>query len=425
LGLDGKKREYLVLLQNEMELRPGGGFIGSYGILSFEDGRLLGFDIKDVYEADGQLKGHVEPPVEIKTHLGEAGWYMRDANWDASFVRAAKDILWFLEKETGRKVDGVIGMDLAVARRMLEVTGEVLVPDFKEKINKDNLYEQAEFYAETKFFPGSTQKASFLGDLGKQLFEEIKNLNSGKKAELYKAIIELLESNDLQLALNEKEAARRIATLGWDGSLYQGKCGVDRCLADYLYIVEANLGVNKANYFLYRNVEQLTEISQNAITRVVKINYENTSKSKDWPGGDYKNYLRLYLPNDINLAEVSVTDPADPDKKVLISGEQLMMKEVDRKRELGMLVVVPVASKRVVEVRYSTSINLSGKDKFSYLNYIQRQPGFGDTGLVALVAFPEGWGPLQVQPAASLVGDKLLFNLKLDSDIKMGVEVGK
>jgi len=42
-----------------------------------------------------------------------------------------------------------------------------------------------------------------------------------------------------------------------------------------------------------------------------------------------------------------------------------------------------------------------------------------------LVAFPEGWGPLQVQPAASLVGDKLLFNLKLDSDIKMGVEVGK
>ena len=80
LGTDGKRREYLVLLQNEAELRPGGGFIGSLGFLSFEGGYLLNFEVKDVYEADGQLKGHVEPPEEIKTYLGEAGWYLRDAN---------------------------------------------------------------------------------------------------------------------------------------------------------------------------------------------------------------------------------------------------------------------------------------------------------------------------------------------------------
>ncbi|KKR67464.1 MAG: hypothetical protein UU09_C0029G0009, partial [Microgenomates group bacterium GW2011_GWA2_40_6] len=34
LGLDGKRREYMVLLQNEMEIRATGGFIGSYAILS-------------------------------------------------------------------------------------------------------------------------------------------------------------------------------------------------------------------------------------------------------------------------------------------------------------------------------------------------------------------------------------------------------
>jgi hypothetical protein len=58
LGVGNEKKDYLVLLQNEMELRATGGFIGSYGILSFQNGRLMGFDIKDVYEADGQLKGH-------------------------------------------------------------------------------------------------------------------------------------------------------------------------------------------------------------------------------------------------------------------------------------------------------------------------------------------------------------------------------
>ena len=219
MGLDGKRREYMVLLQNEMEIRASGGFIGSFAILSFEGGRLLAFEVKDVYEADGQLKGHVEPPEEIKKYLGEAGWFMRDANWQASFPQAAKEIQWFLEKETGRKVDGVIGVDLAVAKMILRVTGEIYVPDFKEKINKENLYEQAEFWSETKSFPGSVQKASFLGGLGKQLFEEIRGLKTTKRWELMAGIIEMLDRNEIQLAINQSAVSGGSGgfRLGWGG----------------------------------------------------------------------------------------------------------------------------------------------------------------------------------------------------------------
>jgi len=425
LGTDGKRREYLMLFQNENELRPGGGFIGSYGVLSFEGGALKNFEIKDIYEADGQLKGHVEPPIQIKNYLGEAKWYMRDANWQADFVANSKDIQWFFEKETGRKVDGVIGVNLAVAKGMLGVIGEVYVPDFKEKINKDNLYEQAEFYSETKFFPGSNQKASFLGGLGKQLFEEVKNMKGEKRMEMVKIIMDLAERNELQIALNNKKAATVISDLGWDGSIYGGKCLSKSCFADYLYIVEANLGVNKANYFLYRNIEQTVEIGSQAINRVLKITYENTSKSVSWPGGDYKNYLRVYIPESANIAEVSVTDVATNGLKTIYSGENLAINTVKGKKEVGLLVVVPVAKKRVVEIRYLDQIDLNGLDKFSYLNYIQKQSGFGDTGMVNLVTLPEGWQPNQVEPTASLVNGKLLFNQKLDRDIKMGVEIGK
>ena len=229
LGLDGKRREYMVLLQNEMEIRATGGFVGSYAILSFEGGRLLSFEVKDVYEADGQLKGHVEPPEEIKKYLGESGWFMRDANWQASFPQTSREIQWFLEKETGRKVDGVIGMDLAVAKMILGVTGEIYVPDFKEKVNKDNLYEQAEFWSETNSFPGSTQKASFLGGLGTQLFEEIKNLKTTKRWELMMGMVEMLERNEIQLGFNHSETAEAMAEAGWDGSVYEGECSGLRC----------------------------------------------------------------------------------------------------------------------------------------------------------------------------------------------------
>jgi hypothetical protein len=98
---------------------------------------------------------------------------------------------------------------------------------------------------------------------------------------------------------------------------------------------------------------------------------------------------------------------------------------VKGKKEVGFLVVVPAGKKRVVELRYIDQIDLTNKDKFSYLHYIQRQPGYGDTGMVTLVTVPNGWQVNQVEPAANLVGDKLLFNQKLDRDIRMGVEISK
>jgi len=425
LGLDNIERNYMVLFQNESELRPTGGFIGSYGMLTFKSGKLLALDIKDIYEADGQLKGHVEPPWEIKTYLNEASWYMRDANWNANFPTTAADIQWFLKKETNKKVNGVIGIDLAVAKAMLGVVGEIYVPDFKERINKDNLYDQAEFYTETKFFPGSNQKASFLGALGKQLFDEINNLKPDKRLEMLKVVLDLLQKNEIQLAFNNKDLMTTVANLGWDGSIYNGKCEVDNCVSDYLYVVEANLGVNKANYFLNRSFEQVVEIGKKNLGRVLKLSYENTAKNQNWPGGNYKNYVRVYLPVNTDILQIMVTDGNNLNAKKVYKQDEIRIREINGKKEVGFLMTVPVTKRRVVEIDYSTNIDLDNKKTFSYVNYIQKQPGTGETPMVNLITFPDDWQPTQVQPAASLVGGKLLFNQKLDRDIKMGVELGR
>jgi len=429
LGTDGKKREFMVLLQNENELRAGGGFLGSWAILAFEGGHLTNFDVKDIYQADGQLKGHVEPPIPIKNYLGEANWYMRDSNWQADFTAAAKDIQWFLDKETGRQVDGVIGVNLAVAKAVLGVTGEIYVPDFKEKINKDNIYEQAEFYSETNSFAGSTQKASFLGSLGKQLFEQIKTLSADKRLQLVKAVIEMLQENEIQVALNDKTAAGIMAEAGWNGAIYNGKCPTtgsgraQNCFADYLYIVESNFGVNKANFFLKRSIDRVVDISPGAIGRVVKINYENTAKNSNWPGGDYKNYLRVYIPASSNLAEVSITDSRGG--KTIIPTGELSIAQIKGKKEVGFLATVKAGEKKTVEVRYTDQIDLSKSNSFSYLDYVQKQSGYGQTLVTTLVSIPEGWQPMGVEPMAQLVNGKLLFSLYLEGDIKMGVELGK
>jgi len=67
---EGSEKKYLILFQNNMELRPTGGFIGSFAIAQVEGGGLQNLNIWDVFSADGQLKGHIEPPSPIKKQIG-------------------------------------------------------------------------------------------------------------------------------------------------------------------------------------------------------------------------------------------------------------------------------------------------------------------------------------------------------------------
>jgi len=425
IGANGGRKDFLILMQNEMELRPNGGFIGSFGVLSFEDGRFLNLEVGDVYDIDGQLKGHVEPPKPIKEILGEASWYLRDANWQADYLQSAKDIEWFFKKETGRNVDGIISLNLAAAKELVEAVGEVWVADFNEKVTAENLYEQAQFHSEKGFFAGSRQKSMFLGKLADQLVEEIKMAKDFKQLAIVKAILKSLDNNEIQIYAKDAQIKIDLANMGWDGSMYSGGCGMENCLADYLYIVEANLGVNKSNYFLKRNIDRLVDISSRAVSRVIKISYENTARSTTWPGGDYKNYMRVYIPIETNIAEVSIYDTADPTNKKILTNDELEVTEKGDKRELAFLVTVPVTKKRTVEIRYSSAIDINLYNEFSYLSYIQKQSGFGETQIVSLVSYPPDWQPIQVEPAATVVNGKLLFDQALEKDLVSGVVMGK
>jgi len=425
IGADGGRKDFLILMQNEMELRPNGGFIGSFGVLSFEDGRFLNLEVGDVYDIDGQLKGHVEPPKPIKEILNEPSWYIRDANWQADFSMSAKDIEWFFKKETGRNIDGIMTINLATAKEIVEAVGEVWVADYNETVTAENLYEQAQFHSEKGSFAGSRQKSMFLGKLAGQLVEEVKEAQDFRQLAIVKAILKSLDNNEIQIYVKDKQIKLDLANMGWDGSMYVGGCSVENCLADYLYLVEANLGVNKSNFFIKRSVDRLIDISSRAVSRVIKISYENTARSTTWPGGDYKNYMRIYIPKDVNISEVSVYDTTDLTNRKILTGNELEVTIKGDKKELAFLVTVPVTKKRTVEIRYSSSVDLNLYSEYSYLSYIQKQSGFGETPIVSLVSYPSDWQPIQVEPAATTVNGKLLFDEKLDKDLKAGVVISK
>jgi hypothetical protein len=293
----GQNKTYLILFQNNMELRPTGGFIGSYGLLTFDNGRLSDMVISDVYSADGQLNGHVEPPAPIKNYLNEANWWLRDSNWDPDFPTSAKRAEWFLDKEISKEVDGVIAIDLSPVRQILKYTGPIFLSDFNMNITSDNLYVKTQAEAQNNFFPGSRAKASFLTALSRKLVSEVEKLDVRQKVGVLKSLYLALSQRHLQIYLHDNVSQGAIAALGWDGSVLVPDCG-QGCYPDLIGVVEANLGDNKANYFIQRKTDLDITVGSEEIDRQLTLTIKNSANQALGPSGIYKVYLRLLVPRD-------------------------------------------------------------------------------------------------------------------------------
>ena len=424
-GLEGQ-RTYLMLFQNNMELRPGGGFIGSYGILKLNKGKITDFSIHDVYDADGQLRGHVEPPFAIRRYLPSAHWYMRDSNFDVDFVKSALASSNFLNVETGQKVSGVIGVDVSFVKNILHAIGPVYVPDYKETVDQNNLYMLTQTHSEKNFFPGSTQKKDFLRSLYKAM--QVK-LASGDIPyfSLAKALSDSLSQKHLIFAFNNN--TQNVFTVnGWSSSLWDERREDEKAVNDFLGINEANLGVNKVNYFIVREVTHKVKIEDSGkVLEELNISYKNASTS--WPGGDYKNYLRIILPKETAISEISINDisqvlvDAVTDFQIYEAkdfkppiGLEIEKVNQDNKTIYGFIVKVPVGEVVKVKAQYTLAKKVVDLNAFSYNLRLFKQPGIDSFPYSFSLVYPVNFNVTNMSEGISKQEGKVSFFKKIAED---------
>lgn len=412
-----QKKTYLLVFQNNSELRPTGGFIGSYGLLTFEKGKLLDFEVQDVYTADGQLKGHVEPPEELRKYLNQAQWYLRDANWDPDWTKTAPRLAWFLEKELKRGVDGVIGLNLTTCQEILGVTGPLKLPDYQEEITKDNLFERAEYYSEINFFSGSTQKKDFLGELNRLLMLAVKDLENEKMAKLSRVFFNLLREKQLLLYFNQKDLANFTRQNFWDGSIREiDEQKQSEGLQDFLMLVEANLGVNKANFFVKRTVSHKLRLTKDLKVEAESlISYENNSPGESWPAGIYKNYLRVYLPKNATGIKIYI-DKQDRGEFIPLASNKIKEQRIEDKKAIGFLLEVPVKEKLIVKINYGLGEMMLKDNQGILAFYFQKQSGIVDDPLNFSLDYPSYLWVLKVSPEASSTPQNLVFSTNQRED---------
>lgn len=438
LGMEGE-RKYLVLFQNNMELRPGGGFIGSFGVLRVNNGRIVDFPIHDVYDADGQLDKHIEPPFQLRRYLGASHWYLRDSNFELDFAKNGAHAAFFYNAEMKDEVDGVIAIDVHVLKKLLAATGPLKVVGYNETVTAENFFLLTESYAQDNFFPGSNQKQNFLKAVSISLFNHLFEGKNVPYGTIIRVVAESIKEKHMLFAYPESSVQRVFDVRGGGSSTLDLREEGEGILNDFLGINEANLGMNKANYYLDRSISHEVKVDEaGAAVETVKIHYLNKSKAGDKYGGDYKAYLRLILPKDTILSSVQFDGqpqdvvPAVTDPVVFTatgytpqSGLEVENTEIDGKEVYGFLITVPSGKKKVVSASYALSFKPLKTGLLNYSLKILKQPGTGPDSYALSLNHPATYKTLSSTEGIRFTGTKasLLINLVEDREIR--VSLGK
>ncbi|MCL5675993.1 MAG: DUF4012 domain-containing protein [Patescibacteria group bacterium] len=424
LGLNGKQT-YLLLFANNMELRPAGGFIGSYGLLTFENGKM-DLKVQDVYSADGRLSGHVEPPVPIRKYLNQPHWYLRDSNWSPDFRESASRAEWFLEKEVGQKVDGTILFDLSAAQNLLQVLGPVYLDDYKVKVDSSNLFALASKYSEKNFFPGSSQKRDFLGALAGTLLVNLKQNFNQKGPGLMLAFFTSLEDKHLSLYFHDQILENSLNQYGLGGAVGQDPClGLADCYGDYLMVVDANLGVNKVNYYVRENLNQKIVIDNNGQVREnLTLTYQNNSPDQNWPGGTYTDFVRILLPAGSLFGNLQIDGvdagyklgPLSLNGKIAPGTTEIDQSTESGKIAYGLLISVLPQTTKTVSISYNLGPSLTDGPRTIYRLLVQKQLGSIDNSYQLEADFPDAYQVRTNLKNADVKKNSLIYSQSLNKD---------
>lgn len=412
-----QKRNYAFILQNNQELRPTGGFMDAVAILTFEKGSLVDRKVYTSHELDKLMTGEVAAPTEILQVLGQKQFSFYDSNWSPDFPTSAVTIQWFLEKILNQKIDGVMTVDLYGVQEFLEATGPLDLPEYNEVITHKNLLERLEFHSEVVLVE-TEKNHDYRKLLFSHLLDKLVNLPEDEIVPFLSALQSATTKKSVLISLAQQEESAVFQNLNLSGAQLVPRCpaefsGVD-CFVDHFMQAEANIGINKANFYLKRSIDHHIAVASTQAEHTHQVLYENTAQLEAWPKGTYLNYLRLYLPSSAKNISISIGDTLIPEKQITKYSEKDMV-------VVGVIVEVPIKTAVQVTTKYTVPLTLDNK-RFSYVFFNNEQPGNGETPHKVIITSSPTLIPQVIAPQAVVGEDGIVFTRPNDESSLFAVE---
>lgn len=275
MGADGP-RSYFMGFQTNAEARGTGGLLGGFGVLRFDDGVGKVDDLGPNTELDRPFTP-IDLGGEFQQNYGYANPFgdFRNSNLSSHFPYAAQIWKSMWAQQTGMDVDGVIALDPIALSDILGVTGPVVLAD-GESITKDNVVELTESTAYTRFPNDQAARKQYLQDIASRVVAKMTAFDGsprGLLTALGNAIggghIAVWSAQPDEQALLERTPLAHI---------------IPEDDAPYAEVVINNLGGNKLDYYLEREIEYAADgCAGDTRMSTVTVRLKNTLSDQSLP----------------------------------------------------------------------------------------------------------------------------------------------
>ncbi|MCA9882429.1 MAG: DUF4012 domain-containing protein [Anaerolineae bacterium] len=413
-GLEGQKN-YLVLSQNNDEIRPSGGFIGTYGWFVVRNGRITDFDYRSSTPTSPN-----PPPASFLETFTLPDWWINFQNpiyaaWDGSWspdFRVTADMAaryYNAGNNPQSPVDGVIALDVSAFELLLGALGEVDVPSYNVRVDEGNFRDVIYDIREE-----STHK-EFLAELYNQIFAAWQDVDQENSEAVLGALLEALQGKHLMVAFTDPQLNDLISTLGWSGAQTPPD-------SDYIMVVDANLG-NKSNSSVLRGLtyDVLLNPDGSADGRLsIGYAYFDSVAAQD-PAVDarfhgplnYRSLVQLYLPPGTTITQQNdLPRLTQVDNDTYAQFVSRIAVDYDTSERYQLSYHVPDVSDAIGQYQ-------------RYRLVLQKQPGMRPSDVNVQIQLPEGASLVSTQPQSdatySLERTVLDFRFVMDSDIEIEI----
>lgn len=301
LGSDGFKR-YLIVFQNQYELRATGGFIGSFAILDVQNGKVLNIDVPGggSYDLQGQLGSYIKPPLPLQ--LINDRWEFQDANWFPDFKASAEKLSWFYQKSRNTTVDGVIAINASVLERLLRVIGPIKNEQYDLMLDSEsaikNLSYEIESYDNTD---GTNTPKAVLSVLLEQITRVMHDIKPEQLITLITELSDALHEREIQTFFTDERVQSLARSYGWTGEIIP--TAQDQ---DYLMVVNSNIGGGKSDVNMKQLVQHQAVVQSDGSiigTVIITRTHEGTSDQNSLFEQMNSSYVRIYVPEGSELLD--------------------------------------------------------------------------------------------------------------------------
>jgi hypothetical protein len=329
-------KKYLVLFQNNEELRGGGGFIGSFALVNVNQGKVKKIEVGDIYDPSGQFEENfpkkVIPPKPMQTISDY--WEIQDANWFADFQESSEKVTWFFERAKSETPDGIIGITPDVIEDFLEITGPIKMDAYGIVVDSKNFRSLVQEEVEENYDKEENSPKKVIGDLTPILLEKIFQAERSDLLKVFSALSSNLKEKKIVLYFQDDNLEKKVSALGWGGR-------INHTNGDYLSVVNYNVGGGKTDGVIEEEIKHRSEIQEDgSIVNTVTITrkHKGGSTGKKWYDVDNNNYQKVFVPkgSQLILAEGFVKGERDfsrrdyEDEENLIVDQDLNKIEVRR-----------------------------------------------------------------------------------------------